>query len=271
MMRGINPSTNKNPMNPTPNWMLASLLLLFVACQRQMQVADAGVEHAAAESTRVLRRGVISGHVTLTGTARPARIVRTPPDLQKTCGEVVVDQSLRLFRGGAIADVVVYLEDGPTLSKEGGAGKRPLTIIDQAKCMFTPPVAVDHAGDAVEILNSDPLLHNVRANRDSQVLFNFAMPLQGMRSRRQLPSQPGIVRLHCDVHPWMHAAIRTFDHPYFGISDESGAFQLPNVPSGRHKLVFWHPHLAERKVDVQLGDSPAILDQSWPADELTSE
>jgi len=271
MMRGINPSTNKNPINPTPSWMLAPLLLLSVACQRRTQAADAGVEHAAAEATRALSWGAISGHVTLTGTPRPARIVRPPPDLKKTCGEVVVEQALRLSRGGAIADVVVYLDDGRTLSKEGGARNRPSMIVDQAMCMFMPPVVAGFAGEAVEILNSDPLLHNIRANRDSQVLFNFAMPVQGMRSRRLLPSQPGIVRLRCDVHPWMHAAIRTFDHPYFAISDEGGAFQIPNVPSGRHKLVFWHPHLPERQVDVQVGDRVAVYDQSWSADELASE
>jgi len=271
MMRGINPSTNKNPMNPTPNWMLAPLLLSLVGCQRQTQVADGGVERAAAESARILSWGAISGRVTLTGTPRAARMVRPPPDLKKTCGEALVERPLRLFQAGAIADVVVYLEDGRALSNEGGTNKRVSVVVDQVKCMFAPPVTASLAGDAVEILNSDPLLHNVRANRDGQVLFNFAMPVQGMRSRRQLPSQPGIVHLHCDVHPWMHAAIRTFDHPYFAISDESGAFELPKVPSGRHKLVFWHPHLPERKADIQLGDRPSVHDQSWSADEVTSQ
>ena len=65
MMRGINPSTNKNPINPTPSWMLAPLLLLSVACQRRTQAADAGDERAAAKPTRALSWGAISGHVLL--------------------------------------------------------------------------------------------------------------------------------------------------------------------------------------------------------------
>jgi len=273
MMRGINPSTNKNRMNPTLNWMLAQALLLCVACQRapQSASADAAQAQITPESSRTLTFVSITGHARLKGAALVSRSVRPSPELQRTCGEVIPDETLRTNQDGAIADVVVYLEDGRMLSKEGGSTDLRQAIIDQRKCAFKPPVTVAPAGGLLEILNSDPLLHNVRADRDSQSVFNFAMPIEGMRSRRQLPPQPAILRLHCDVHPWMQAVIRTFDHSYFALSDETGAYRLGKVPSGQHKLIFWHSRLPQQSVDVELSDRPAVQDVLWSATEVAAQ
>jgi plastocyanin len=274
MMLGINPSTNKNRMNPTPNWIHALALLVLVACQRAPQptTADAQAQaQAAPESSRALTFITITGHAQLKGAAPAPRTVRPSPELQRTCGERIADQTLRVERDGAIADVVVYLEDGRMLSKEGGSTDLRQPIIDQRKCVFKPPVVVALAGESLEMVNSDPLLHNVRADRDSQAVFNFAMPVEGMRSRRQLPTEPGILRLHCDVHPWMWALIRTFDHPYFAITDETGAYRLGKVPSGRHKLIFWHSRLPQRTAEVELSDRPAVEDVLWLANEVSAQ
>jgi len=272
MMRGINPSTNKNRMNPTLNWMLAQALLLCVACQRapQSASADAAQAQITPESSRTLTFVSITGHARLKGAAPVSRSVRPSPELQRTCGEVIPDETLRTNQDGAIADVVVYLEDGRMLSKEGSSTDLRQAIIDQRKCAFKPPVTLAPAGGLLEILNSDPLLHNVRADRDSQSVFNFAMPIEGMRSRQQLPPQPAILHLHCDVHPWMQAVIRTFDHSYFALSDETGAYRLGKVPSGQHKLIFWHSRLPQQSVDVELSDRPAVQDVLWSATEVTA-
>jgi hypothetical protein len=272
MMRGINPSTNKNRMNPTLNWMLAPALLLCVACQRapQSMSADAAQAQTTPDSSRTLTFASITGHARLKGASPASRSFRPSPELRRTCGEVIPDETLRTNQDGAIADVVVYLEDGCMLSKEGSTDLRP-PIIDQRKCAFKPPVTVAMAGGLLEILNSDPLLHNVRADRDSQSVFNFAMPIEGMRSRRQLPPQRAILRLHCDVHPWMNAVIRTFDHPCFALSDETGAYRLGKVPSGQHKLVFWHSRLPQRSADVELSDRPAVQDVLWSATEVAAQ
>jgi hypothetical protein len=273
MMRGINPSTNKDRMNPTLNWMLAPALLLCVACQRapQSTSADAAQAQTTPDPSRTQTFVSISGHARLKGTTPVPRSVRPSPELRRTCGEVIPDETLRTNQDGAIADVVVYLEDGRMLSKEGGSTDLRQAAIDQRKCLFQPPVTVAIAGGLLEILNSDPLLHNVRADLDSQSVFNFAMPIEGMRSRRQLPLQPAILRLHCDVHPWMKALIRTFDHSYFALSDETGAYRLGKVPSGQHKLVFWHSRLPQRSVDLELSDRSTVQDVLWSATEVAAQ
>src|SRR5262249_11814928 len=124
-------------------------------------------------------------------------------------------------------------------------------LVDQKQCEYWPPVLALRTGAEIEIRNSDPLLHNVHAKNSAQ-LFNFAMPVQGLKVRKQLPRAPMVIHVGCDVHPWMRAVIRTFDHPHFAISDESGRYRLPEIPSGKQQLVLWHQHFPEKTVQLEV-------------------
>jgi hypothetical protein len=44
----------------------------------------------------------------------------------------------------------------------------------------------------------------------------------------------------CSIHPWMNGYVRIFDHPYYAVTDEDGAFTLSNAPIGNYRLVVWH-------------------------------
>ena len=39
-----------------------------------------------------------------------------------------------------------------------------------------------------------------------------------------------LLRMKCDVHPWMFAHIGVCEHPYFGVTDKDGNFTIPGVP-----------------------------------------
>jgi plastocyanin len=169
-----------------------------------------------------------------------------------------------------LANAIVFLGDAPPSSATGNAASRTTesAIIDQRRCSYLPPVLALAAGGEIEFLNSDPLLHNVHAKSPGE-LFNFAMPLQGIKVRKRLPDQAAIIRLSCDVHPWMHSVIRTFKHPYFGVTDTSGRYQVSDVPSGRRKVVFWHERFGEKIAEIDLVDGQAAeLDAEWSADRL---
>src|SRR5215469_13128113 len=194
MLRGIDPSTNKDQMNPSPNWMLAQVVFLLAACQRHPNdlPRDGGREaEALSSSTSTLARGNIGGHAKLRGVVPAPRVVRLPSELDRSCGRSASDQTLRVASQGSLADVVVFLEDESALSNEKSAADLLPTVVDQRGCVFWPPVSVAPTDGALELVNSDPLLHNVRANVGSEGLFNFAMPIQGLRSRKRLPSRPG--------------------------------------------------------------------------------
>ena len=42
------------------------------------------------------------------------------------------------------------------------------------------------------------------------------------------------------IHPWMKGWIRVFDHPYFAVTDENGAFEIKDAPAGNLRLMVWH-------------------------------
>ena len=71
------------------------------------------------------------------------------------------DETVLVGEGGALQNVFVYVKDGL------GDLKFPVpstpVVLDQKGCHYTPHVVGVQVGQAFEVLNSDPTLHNVHA------------------------------------------------------------------------------------------------------------
>lgn len=202
----------------------------------------------------------------MSGTPPAPALFDTTPAVAAACGDKVPDRSLTVGEGGALAHVVVSLANGAALPAEGISP--PPAVLDQKECSYEPPALAARAGTTLEVRNSDPVMHNVRAVAGAQSVFNVAMPLEGMSLRKPLPAAPGTVQMKCDVHPWMRAVVLTFDHPYFTTTDAQGRFRL-ELPEGTHTLVLWHERLPEatHSVTVKAGET-ARLEQGWSVGEL---
>lgn len=210
--------------------------------------------------------GTVEGTVRVRGRVPAIPALKTSSSVERTCGKEIPDRTLLVDPEGALANAVVFLADVERSSPQVD-GSRPAVALDQRGCAYSPPVIAAWAGAPLEVSNSDPLMHNVRASGES-ALFNFAMPLQGQKVTKQLPVRPAIIRVGCDVHPWMRAVIRTFDHPFFGLTDSKGRYRL-QLPCGTKKLVFWHERFPEQTVTVEV-TSGRIAEQgvTWPSSEL---
>jgi plastocyanin len=181
----------------------------------------------------------------------------------------VPDRSLVVGPDGALGYVVVALADGTEAPGPAADPEVPSASLEQTRCTFEPPVSAARAGTALEVRNSDALLHNVDALAGSQrSVLNVALPIQGSRVRRPLPVAPGVLQVRCDLHPWMSAAVRTFEHPWFTTTDASGHFRL-EVPPGTHAVILWHPRLPgiTRSISVRPGET-VQFDYSWAAREV---
>jgi hypothetical protein len=189
---------------------------------------------AAYEAVTVADGGGIKGKVVFNGTPPPKKKVIPTKD-KEACGSGVreVDQ---IVVGGdkGVQDAVVYLKD---VAKGKAWEKAKPPAIDNVKCDFAPHVQIMPAGD-VEIVNSDPVLHNTHGFLGKVTVFNVALPNQGQKIAKPL-KRSGMVRVECDAHGWMLGWIYVADNPYYALTAKDGTFTLTNVPPGAYTLVAW--------------------------------
>jgi len=202
---------------------------------------------------------------TITGTIRLAGAAPPRPDLvvernQAVCGEHRPDPSLVLGNDNTVANVVVSLR-GIARGKEMEVLREPAKL-DQVECEYVPHLQAFPVGTTLEIVNSDPVLHNVHGYlNETESIFNLAMPLEGYRIQRTL-DVPGIVSVKCDAgHAWMSAYLVVQEHPYYAVTDEDGSYSLDDVPPGNYRLKLWHEWLGETDVPVEVEpDATAAVD-----------
>lgn len=193
---------------------------------------------AAYEAVAVSDGGSIKGKVTFSGTPPPKKKVIPTKD-KEACGSGVreVDQIV-VGSDKAVQEAIVYLKK----IDKGKAWEKPAKTpeIENAKCDFRPRVQVVQPGD-VEIVNSDPVLHNTHGFLGKVTVFNVALPNQGQRIKKPL-KKPGMVRVECDAHGWMLAWTYVAENPYYAVSAKDGTFTLANVPPGSYTLVTWQEY-----------------------------
>jgi plastocyanin len=197
----------------------------------------------------------VSNGGTIKGTVRFAGNLPklAPPTLTKfkeVC-QGVPNESLVTGAGQGIRYAIVSL-DG--ITKGRPIEREVLHEIDNVKCRFAPHVIVAEVGQFVLFKNSDPILHTAHALfKGDQPQFNVGL-YPGRVSRKPLTT-PGIVKIICEVHPWMSAYVGVGDHPYHAVTDAYGEYLIQDVPPGVYQLRLWHETLGlqENKVEVKAG------------------
>lgn len=218
--------------------------------------ADPGTVNDSTETgyhaIEVVDGGVVRGTVRYAGVVPPGRTVSVTEDTA-TCGVSREVQPVRVDSHGGLADAVISLVD----IRRGKAVvvSSPPTL-DQRGCAFTPHVLLTPTGATVQVLNSDPLTHNVHTAAFDNRSVNRTQPT-GLEVVDLQFDQPEIVKIKCDLHPWMTAWIVVTDHPYHAVTNEAGAFELSDIPPGSFRLQVWHETLGirDQTVTITAGDT----------------
>jgi len=153
-----------------------------------------------------------------------------------------------ITRGGAPGELVanaVLLVEGPSLPAGAGA---PHAVVDQRQQAFVPHVLAVPLGTTVDFPNSDPFLHNVYSSSPAKK-FDLGMYERG-ETRSVIFDTPGVVAVHCNVHPRMEAFIVVHTNPYLAVTDARGVYTITNVPPGSYQVRVWHEDLAEKRVPI---------------------
>ena len=136
-----------------------------------------------------------------------------------------------------LKNVFVYIKEGV---KEKSAPSSAPAILEQKGCWYTPHVIGMQAGQKLQLTNDDATLHNVHAVAKNNQEFNLGMPLQGMKLEKTFSNPEVMVKMKCDVHPWMNAYVGVLPHPYFGVTGADGTFEIKDLPPGDYTLEAWH-------------------------------
>ncbi|NMO22816.1 TonB-dependent receptor [Pyxidicoccus fallax] len=224
-------------------------------------------EAQAAAPSAPAGKGVVKGAVSFTGT--PPAAADIPPSNDPACEGMSTKDMSVVVKDGKLANVLVRVRGNVP-----GAAAAPATpvTVDQSKCTYVPRVQGAMVGQPVAFKNSDGTLHNVRGVVGTKSAFNIAQPPSGAPVQKPVPADAEVLRLKCDVHPWMTAYVVTNPNPYFTTTGEDGAFTLQGLPAGTYTVEAWHETLGTKTAEVTVkDDAPAEVSFAFAATDTSAK
>ena len=231
--------------------------------------------------------GTVQGTVTLSGSVPDPKAYNLVifPD-PEYCGRISNGNGWRLLRDflvneqGQVRNVVVLLE-GVT---EGKPFSLSVPRVEARDCRFLPFTTVVRSGHGIEVVNMDPVMHDIQAYETStamgtRVLFNSPLSFNRRHQRGDLHAthdhRPGesLVRqfqlskkrrtfvMQCGFHAYMQSWAIAVDTPYYVLTDENGRFFLEDVPPGTYDLRAWHPgikQVVKQQVTIEPGENLTV-------------
>ena len=237
----------------------------------------AAASFAAAQSDykviSVTDGGTISGTVKWSGPAPKDLefpITKDPqicePDGKKTANL----ERLVVGPEGGVANTIVYLKNifaGKSLDSFPEQRRH----LDQKHCRYIPHILLVPKDAALSMQSSDATLHTI--HMDGAASYNLPFPFPDQVVSRDMQSA-GLVNLKCNGgHVWMNAEMFVAPHPYYTVTDESGKFELTNIPPGQYVLIAWHEGwgverqesafdvLTEKRVQRPVFSEPRVLEK----------
>ena len=204
--------------------------------------------------------GTLSGRVNFDGNPPKKKTIKM--DADPVCGsshkDPVYKQDFIINKEGYLKNVIVYLKDVKY------AGKAPETqaVLDQNGCAYSPHVQGVMVGQDLLIKNSDATLHNIHGLPKLNPEFNFAMPKVVKEKAIKFVKAELTIKIKCDVHSWMKAYVSVFDHPYFTVTNDSGYYQIDNIPPGTYEVIAWQEKFKDKTLNaaITIGDGETNQD-----------
>jgi len=202
--------------------------------------------------------GVIHGVVRFKGSRPPMKPIDMSSD--PACVEAhhakPYDESLVVGEKGALANVFVYIKDGLE-GKSFEPSAQPATIV-QSGCSFRPRVLGLEVGQTLEVVNSDPVTHNIHPLAEINREWNHSQGAGDPPISRRFLKPEIMIPVKCNIHSWMRAYMGVVDHPYFAVSGKDGAFEISNVPPGDYVVEAWQEKLGTKRENITLPGSGKV-------------
>lgn len=224
---------SKKPPDPTP--------IDGEAAPRDAQAPARAVDPA--------KTGAISGWVKFKGT--PPDPVAIDMRSNAACAAMNprgVMEPPAVSAGGEVRGAFVWVKS--KFTDVAFAASTTPVVLDQKGCRYHPRVVGVMVGQPLEIRNSDSTSHNVNATAKVNEPFNVGMSMRGVKETKRFKREEVMMKVGCDIHPWMAAYVGVVAHPFFAVTGVDGAFSLPGVPAGEHVVGVWHEKFGTREAKV---------------------
>lgn len=195
--------------------------------------------------------GSITGAVNFSDDPPRLSAIKVTKD-QDYCGETLPNETYVIDSNGGLKNVVVFIESAPP-GKAADAQKE--NFLYNEGCRYAPRVMAIQRGERLRVKSNDPKLHIPHGYLGDRTVFNLSLPFKGTSiDATSRIRQPGILKVVCDTHAWMRGFVHVFDHPYFAVTDEQGAFSIPDLPAGTYVLNAWHEDGGVKSQEITVPD-----------------
>jgi hypothetical protein len=250
--------------------------------------SDSGGTSGERKPLETAKRGTIKGKVALAGnkpdttaldkTLKSAMEKHQNKDVCLAGTEAEKSQQKYIINDGGVGNVVVYLKPpkGSYFKLTDEDVKVHDVIIDQPHCAFIPHVVTlfpayspdgkteKPTGQKLIAKNSSTVGHNTKFQGVKTKGDNFNIG-PGKEQELKVKLEDAPITIGCDIHTWMNAYARTFDHPFATVTKPDGTFELKNVPLDTElTIAAWHESGATEEKKVTLKDGEDVNLQITP-------
>lgn len=196
----------------------------------------------------------LTGKIQFTGQAPAGQTMKADadPKCKLAHPDGIAMDDVVVNSNGTLKNVFVYVKQG----LEGKTFTAPATAVtlDQHGCMYSPKVFGIQVNQPLEILNSDDTLHNVHSLAKNSQQFNLGMPIKGMKLKKTFAKPEVMIKIKCEVHPWMSAYAGVLDHPFYAVTGDDGSFTIKDLPAGNYVIEAWHEKYGVQTQSVTVAD-----------------
>jgi plastocyanin len=213
---------------------------------------------AAAAAMPPVSNATITGKVTYEGT--PKKFKAIDMSAEPTCAKFYTSSQLpeSSLTGpqNTLQNVIVYISQGAPDEKSPSTSA---VRLNQRACRYTPHITSVGTGQEVWVQNDDSVTHTVHPLAHANTEWNRSQP-PGTPPLVIRYDQPEFIRVKCELHSWMRGVLAVFKNSHHSVTDDAGAFSLPDLPPGKYTVTVWHELYGtqSKQITITAGDHPTL-------------
>jgi plastocyanin len=208
--------------------------------------------------------GTITGKVVFAGDAPPVPVIdmASNPNCEKQHPTPQKAETVVVNPNHTLKYVFVWIKDG--LPKARWEPPAEAVSLGQTGCVYGPHVLGIMEGQQLEILNNDPVNHNVHAESQINPAWNESQPPRAEHKFKRFNAAEVMFPMTCSVHPWMRSWVAVSPHPFFAVTGDDGSFKLKGVPPGTYTVEAVHEKFGKKEGTLTLApNGVATLDFTY--------